>query len=41
MKVSLKKIITSLFACILFTVSMISNITVSACMSAKALSFGK
>ncbi len=35
MKVSLKKIITSLFACILFTVSMISNITVSAACQPK------
>lgn len=35
MKVSLKKIITSLFACILFTVSMISNIMVSAACQPK------
>lgn len=35
MKVSLKKIITSMFACILFTVSMISSITVSAACQPK------
>ena len=35
MKVSLKKIIMSLFACILFTVSMISSITVSAACQPK------